>query len=273
MPTLSQLYIYPIKSLGGIALNGANVTSRGLQYDRRYMLVDDNNSFITQRVQPGMALFQTAIEEGKIIVWHKSNIAEKLYFPLVPELSAAITMVNIWDDFCEAQYVSHEADKWFSKMLDFSCRLVYMPESTERKVDSSYAIDNDISSFADDYHILLIGESSLEDLNSRLDESLPMNRFRPNFVMKGGIPYEEDTMAQFSINGINFYGVKLCSRCVVTTTDQETGTRGKEPLKTLATYRGSNNKVLFGQNVLCGGVGTITIGDDISIIKTKPALI
>ena len=182
-------------------------------------------------------------------------------------------MVTIWDDCCEAQHVSGEADKWFSEKLDFSCRLVYMPESTKRKVDSSYAIDNDITSFADDYHILLIGEASLQDLNSRLEKPLPMNRFRPNFVMEGGMPYEEDTMEQFSINDINFYGVKLCSRCIVTTTDQETGIAGKEPLKTLATYRGFNNKVLFGQNVLCGGEGMIKIGDEIRVVKTKPALI
>ena len=273
MPTLSQLYIYPIKSLGGIALNSANVTNRGLQYDRRYMLVDNNNSFITQRIQPQMALLRTAIEEGKLIVYDKDNIPEKLYLPLVPELSTATAMVNIWDDYCEAQYVSEEADKWFSKKLDFSCRLVYMPESTQRKVESSYAIDNYISSFADDYHVLLIGEASLEDLNRRLEESLPMNRFRPNFVMKGGMPFEEDTIGQFSINGINFYGVKLCSRCIVTTTNQETGITGKEPLKTLATYRGFNNKVWFGQNVLCAGEGIIKIGDAIRVIKTKPAMI
>jgi len=273
MPTLSQLYIYPIKSLGGIALDRANVTRRGLQYDRRYMLVDDNNFFITQRVQPGMALFRTTIEGGKLIVYHKGNIAERFYLPLVPELSIITAMVNIWDDCCEAQYVSVEADKWFSKKLDFSCRLVYMPESTKRKVDSFYAIDNDITSFADDFHVLLIGEASLEDLNSRLEESLPMNRFRPNFVMKGGTPFDEDTIEQFSINGINFYGVKLCSRCVVTTTDQETGITAKEPLKTLATYRGLNNKVLFGQNVLCGGEGMIKIGDEIRVIKTKPTLL
>jgi len=254
-------------------LDNANVTSRGLQYDRRYMLVDDNNTFITQRIQPGMTLLRTAIEESELIVYHKSSIAERLYLPLIPELSSATVRVNIWDDVCEAQYVSGEADKWFSKKLDISCRLMYMPESAKRKVDHSYAIDNDISSFADDYHILLIGESSLEDLNSRLEEPLPMDRFRPNFVMKGGIPYEEDTMEQFSINGINFYGVKLCSRCVVTTTDQDTGTRGREPMKTLATYRGINNKVLFGQNVLCGGAGMINIGDEIRVIKTKPALI
>jgi uncharacterized protein len=218
-------------------------------------------------------LFRTAILGRKLIVYHRDNIAEMLYLPLVPELSTTTVTVNIWDDFCEAQYVSEEADKWFSKRLDFSCRLVYMPDSTQRKVESSYAIDNDVTSFADDFHVLLIGEASLEDLNSRLEESLPMNRFRPNFVMKGGMPFEEDTIGQFSINGINFYGVKLCSRCIVTTTNQETGITGKEPLKTLATYRGFNSKVWFGQNVLCEGEGIIKIGDAIRIIKTKPALL
>ena len=102
---------------------------------------------------------------------------------------------------------------------------------------------------------------------------LPMDRFRPNIVMTGGYPFEEDTLEQFIVNGINFYGVKLCGRCVVTTTNQETGVTGKEPLKTLATYRMANNKVYFGQNVLCGGEGLIRVGDSISVIKAKQALI
>ena len=271
MPILSQLYIYPVKSLGGIALDKAMVTGRGLQFDRRFMLVDDNNFFITQRDQPKLALFRTAIEGEKLVIYHKDNINEKLSLPLVPAPLAERTMVNIWDDCCEAQFVSGTADKWFSSTLDLSCRLVYMPESTERRVDSEYAIDNDITSFADDFHVLLIGESSLEDLNSRLELPLPMNRFRPNLVMQGGRPFEEDTMARFSINGIDFCGVKLCSRCVVTTTDQETGFRDKEPLKTLATYRAFNNKLYFGQNVLCRGRGMIKIGDEMKIIKTEPA--
>ena len=273
MPFISQLYIYPIKSLGGIAVDKAIVTNRGLQFDRRFMLVDDNNSFITQRDQPKLGLFRTSIDEETLFVCHKDYAVDKLSLPLLPEPSEERVMVNIWEDSCEAQFVNDEADKWFSAKLEISCRLVYMPESTQRKVDSDYAIDKDITSFADDFHVLLIGESSLGDLNSRLEHPLPMNRFRPNMVMARGLPFEEDTMEEFSINGIDFCGVKLCSRCVVTTIDQETGFADREPLKTLATYRSFSNKLFFGQNVLCRGKGIVKIGDEIRIIKTRPSLV
>ena len=273
MLSISQLYIYPIKSLGGIAVASALVTNRGLQYDRRFMLVDSNNVFLTQRELPAMALLRTSIEHNDLIVYHKDNLADKLRVSLVPEPSALTAMVKIFDDLCEGQYINDEADKWFSDKLNFPCRLVYMPESTKRKVEEAYAFNDDITSFSDGYPILLIGQSSLDDLNSRMEEALPMNRFRPNMVAAGGQPFEEDTMEQFSINGINFYGVKLCARCVITTTNQQTGVTGKEPLKTLATFRMSNNKVLFGQNVLCGGEGVIRVGDEIRVVKTKPALI
>jgi len=273
MPIIGQLYIYPIKSLGGIAVDKAMVTNRGLQFDRRFMLIDGNNSFITQRSQPKLALLRTAIEGERLIVYHKDNADEKLSVPLVPKVAAERTMVNVWDDCCEAQFVNDEADKWISAKLDVSCRLVYMPESTQRKVDRDYAIDRDITSFADDFHILLIGQSSLDDLNGRLEKPLPMNRFRPNMVMEGGMPFEEDTMEEFSINGIDFCGVKLCSRCMVTTIDQESGFTAREPLKTLATFRSFSNKLFFGQNVLCRGKGMVKIGDEIRIIKTKPSLV
>ena len=273
MLSISQLYIYPIKSLGGIAVISAIVTNRGLQYDRRFMLVDSNNIFLTQRDLPAMALLRTSIEHNDLIVYQKDNLANKLRLPLVPEPLGLTAMVKIFDDLCEGQYINDEADKWFSDKLNFPCRLVYMPESTKRKVEEAYAFNDDITSFTDGYPILLIGQSSVDDLNSRLEELLPVNRFRPNMVIAGGQPFEEDTMEQFSIKEINFYGVKLCARCVITTTNQETGIKGKEPLKTLSTYRMTNNKVLFGQNVLCGGEGVIRLGDEIKIVKTKPALI
>ena len=245
MLSVSQLYIYPIKSLGGIAVTSAIVTNRGLQYDRRYMLVDNNNIFLTQRDIPEMALLRTAIEANELLICHKDNLADKLRLPLVPEPAGVTAMVKIFDDLCEGQYINDEADKWFSDKLNFPCRLVYMPESTHRKVDEVYAFNDDITSFTDGYPILLIGQSTVDDLNSRMEEPLPMNRFRPSMVVAGGQPFEEDTMEQFTINGINFYGVKLCARCVITTTNQETAIKGKEPLKTLATYRMINNKVLF----------------------------
>lgn len=273
MLSVSQLYIYPIKSLGGIAINKSVVTFRGLQYDRRYMLVDENNLFLTQREYPAMALLRTAIERDNLLVYHKNALSSKLILPLVPEPTNTNSMVKVWDDWCEGQYINKEADDWFSAQLGVSCRLVYMPESTNRKVDDKYALHNDITSFAEGYPILLIGQSSLDDLNSHLEEPLPMNRFRPNIVFTGGNPFEEDTMGHFLINDMNFYGVKLCARCVITATNQDTGIAGKEPLQSLAKYRMTNNKVLFGQNVLCGSEGIISVGDSIKVLKRKPVVI
>jgi len=272
MLSISQLYIYPIKSLGGIAVNTALITDRGLKNDRRFMVVDANGLFLTQRERPLMALLRTAIEADVLIVWHKDHQSDKLRLQLEPQPSLSVKIVKVWDDYCEAQYVSDEADKWFSEKLNSPCRLLYMPESTKRMVDPVYALSNDITSFSDGYPVLLIGQSSLDDLNGRMTEALPMDRFRPNIVMAGGTPFEEDSLEQFSVSGINFYGVKLCARCVVTTTNQETGVTGKEPLKTLATYRLANNKVYFGQNVLCRGEGLITAGDEIFVIKRKQGL-
>ena len=216
-----------------------------------------------------MALLRTAIENDKLLVFQKDFKEEKIILPLVPEMDSNTLMVKIWDDVCEAQLVSKEADNWFSEQLKFSCRLVYMPEKTERKVDPKYALDNDITSFADGYPVLIIGQESLDDLNSRLTEKLPMNRFRPSIVSTGGAAFEEDKIEHFRIKEIDFYGVKLSARCVITTTNQDTALTAKEPLKTLAGYRMKNNKVYFGQNLLLKGKGKISIGDQIEIVIKK----
>ncbi len=231
------------------------------------MLIDENNCFLTQRQFPEMALLRTAIEKDRLLVFHKDFKEEKIVLPLVPEINSKNLLVKIWDDVCEAQLISKEADTWFSKQLKFMCKLVYMPEKAERKVDPKYALDNDITSFADGYPALIIGQESLDDLNSRLIEKLPMNRFRPSIVSTGGAAFEEDTIEHFRIKEINFYGVKLSARCVITTTNQDTGLTAKEPLKTLAGYRMKNNKVFFGQNLLVKGNGKINIGDKIEIVK------
>lgn len=218
-----------------------------------------------------MALLQTAIENDQLFVFEKSAVEDKLVLPLSPEPFSKNICVKIWDDDCEAQLVSKEADEWFSKKINCRCRLVYMPQSTKRKVDTKYALNNEITSFSDAFPILIIGQSSLDDLNSRLTEPLPINRFRPNIVFTGGTPFQEDVMNHFKINGLDFYCVKPSARCVITTTNQETGITGKEPLKTLSTYRLKNNKVYFGQNVLVKGEGKINTGDTIEIIKQSEA--
>jgi uncharacterized protein YcbX len=264
MLQISELYIYPIKSLGGIPVNDAVVTPTGFKYDRRWMLVDGNGRFISQREVPQMALLKVTVENNGLLVAHKINNTSTV-IPFQTE--GQQISVTIWDDACTAQYVSKEADEWFTAALRINCRLVYMPDSTKRIVDQRYSPGNSITSFSDAYPFLMIGQASLEDLNSRLTEPLPMNRFRPNIVFTGGRPYEEDLMGHFIIGGINFYGVKLCGRCAITTINQASTLRGKEPLKTLASYRFKNNKILFGQNVVHKGEGTISVGDYLQIIS------
>ncbi|QMU31487.1 MOSC domain-containing protein [Adhaeribacter radiodurans] len=264
---LSDIYIYPIKSLGGVRVNEAIVEPQGLQYDRRWLLVDDTNTFLTQRVFPKMALLQVQLLPTGLLVTHKQQVAESLFVPFDSNnyLNTPLT-VTIWDDTVSAVEVSQEANAWFSQMLQINCRLVFMPPNAHRPVDMNYAFNNEPVSFADAYPFLLIGQESLKDLNNRLPEPLPMNRFRPNLVFSGGEPFVEDTWREFTIGHQNFAAVKPCSRCVLTTVNQDTAEKGTEPLRTLATYRTKNNKVMFGQNVLPRSVGNfLQTGSPISI--------
>lgn len=264
--TLSQIFIYPIKSLGGISLDRVVVQERGLQYDRRWMLVDEQGQFLTQRTLAGMALLQVDLLARGLQVSHRSR--PELPPLLVPfELPNPSRMrVRVWEDTCEALEAGAEAREWFSQALGLRCRLVYMPEDTRRQVDLQYARPGDITSFSDAFPILLIGEASLADLNQRLRQPVPINRFRPNLVFAGGTPFEEDGWDQFSIGAHHFRAVKPCSRCVVTTIDQQTAQKGPEPLRTLTTYRQQGNKILFGQNVLPLTAGqTLALGDTVTV--------
>ncbi|MEO5563163.1 MAG: MOSC N-terminal beta barrel domain-containing protein [Chitinophagaceae bacterium] len=273
MLQISRLFVYPIKSLGGISVPSALLTDRGFQYDRRWMLVDEQNQFMTQREYPQMALLQTDITSEGISIFHKNDIHERILVPFWCPSDIKLT-VQVWDDYCEAVFVSREIDQWLSKRLDVTCRLVFMPDDSLRKVDPKYAVrENNYTSLSDGYPILLLSQSSLDDLNSRLDKPLPMNRFRPNMVIMGANPYEEDEMADFMIRGVHFYGVKLCGRCVMTTINQESLEKGKEPLKTLSTYRQKENSIKFGQNVIYSTTGiSLKTGDRIEIIQRKAKL-
>ena len=272
MLTVSELHIYPIKSLAGIAVNSALLTSRGLQYDRRLMLVNEQNIFFTQREVAEMALLQPVIKNDGLYVHHKNNPAKSLFIPHQP-LSEERVTVTVWDDTCEALLYDDAINDWFSEALGLRCKLAFMPENSLREVDKRYAQHNEITSFADGYPTLIIGQSSLNDLNSRLAEPIPMNRFRPNIVFTGGDPFIEDQLQSFTINDINFSGVKPCARCVMTTIDQDTIAQSKEPLKTLAGYRRKENKILFGQNLLHQGDGVINVGDVIIVNAYQPAAI
>ncbi len=266
---ITQINIYPVKSLRGISLNAAKVEARGLQYDRRWMIVDPQGQFISQREVPEMTLLTTEITVDSLVISHATRSLPVLSVPLQPLKFAEPLVVKIWDDTCQALAVSAQADAWLSEMLQTPCRLVYMPDDSLRPTDPQYSQATDIVSFADGYPILIIGEASLEDLNQRLETPLPMNRFRPNLVFSGGAPYEEDTWKTFQIGNLSFRGVKPCGRCAITTINQENAERGSEPLKTLASYRLDGKRILFGMNVCWNVIASeetiLKIGDTIMV--------
>lgn len=266
---ITELYIYPIKSLAGIEVPKAKVESRGLQFDRRWMLVDENNQFITQRNFPKMALLQPEITASEIIVRDKSNIVSPLKISL-EEPKTHPEMVTIWDDTCPAKPVGLKADEWFSHILEMKCRLMYMHNDSVRQADQRYAInETDKVSFADGYPILMVSEESMNQLNQKMGLHYSIRRFRPNIVFKGGKPHEEDTLRKVTINGVELYGVKPCARCVLITIDPSTTNQGKEPSKTLSAYRKRDNKILFGENFIPMNHGEISIGNPIVVEEVK----
>ncbi len=265
---VSEIFVYPIKSLGGISMKSCEVDSRGFKFDRRWMLIDSDGNFMTQRNYPKMALLKVELSIEGLFVKDKSGNLKPLFVPFENRFNHK-TEVPIWNDKCEAVFVGKFADDWFGKVLNCNCRLVFMPDYVKRFVDKSYAFKNEIVSFADGFPFLLIGQASLDDLNSRLSEPLPINRFRPNIVFTGAEPFQEDSFSVIMINDLHFNVVKPCARCIITTTDQVTAERSAEPLKTLSTFRKSKNKVLFGMNLVHQNIGRISIGDDLIVLKYK----
>jgi uncharacterized protein YcbX len=255
--TLASLVVYPIKSAGGLAVPAWEVDAFGLRYDRRWMVVDQRGRMITQRTHPRLALARPALESERLVV--RAPGLAPLALPLQPGDAVSIT-VRIWSDTCTARWQGEAAARWFSGLLGVDASLVYMPESTWRPAAPAYAPATTRVSFADAYPFLLLSEESLADLNRRLAVPLPMNRFRPNLVIRGGTAFGEDELETFTIGEIGFRAAKPCDRCVLTTTDQDTAERGVEPLRTLATFRKRDGKVYFGQNVLHQGPGQLAVG-------------
>lgn len=265
---IQDLYIYPIKSLGGIRLSSAKVVERGLELDRRWMLVDESGTFLTQRKYPLMAQFKVEIGSAGLIVYPGFAPKNKVNIPFQPEMDTEVAVV-IWNDLVVAKLVDAQVDQWFSDLLDMPVRLVKMPHTTCRKVDPDYAENGESVSFADGMPYLIAGQESLNDINSRLASPVPMDRFRPNIVFSGGAAFEEDSWKHILIGGVDFQVVKPCARCVMITIDQATSEQGKEPLKTLSTYRRVGNKVMFGQNMVALGEGEVKVGDAIQILSAK----
>lgn len=255
-----DLYVYPIKSLGGIRLMNSKVTERGLELDRRWMLVDKENTFMSQRKYPEMAKLKVEIESDNLIVTNLIN-GDSIKICLGLKTNKR-EIVNIWDDKVYAEHLNDVYDKWFSTNLNKECRLFFQPEDSIRKIDERYFVTgNEHTSLSDGYPILIISEESVNQLNTKLEAKVSILRFRPNIVIRNSKPHEEDDLQYFEINNAAFQGVKPCARCNMTLLNPETLEIGTEPLKTLNTYRKSGNKILFGQNVVVLKEGFLSIGD------------
>jgi uncharacterized protein YcbX len=263
--TLSAITLYPVKSLAGISVTRWPVTKTGLQYDRKWMLVDNAGQFLSQRKLPRMALIKTALTDSHLIL--SASGMEDLPLPLTPADGETI-ISTIWNDQCEASSVSLEADQWLSSFLNQNCRLVYQPEEMIRQVDPDYGRHTDNVAFSDGFPFLIISENSLVSLNREMQLNLPMTRFRPNLVISGCPGYAEDNWREISIGNIDFRLPKPCSRCAIPTIDPETALAGKEPLSTLNRIRKWQNNVYFGQNALHNQCGTLTVGDAVQVKVT-----
>jgi uncharacterized protein YcbX len=261
---ISEINIYPVKSLGGIPVSSSRVMKKGLEHDRRWMLIDDDNVFLTQRIHNRMALFKMSFgNEGFQVSYQDKRLMIALGTQGDP------VRAKIWDDEVMVCEVSPVHSEWFSENLGVKCKLVAFPEQNERAVDARYRIADDHVSLADAYPLMIIGQSTLDDLNNRLEDPLPMNRFRPSVVFTGGEAFGEDHWERFTMNNLSFAGVKLCKRCVLTTVDQATAAKGAEPLLTLSKYRKKDGGVYFGQNVIPIELGQISIGDEIIVNSTR----
>ena len=265
MITLSNLTYYPIKACRGFDVAESRVERMGLANDRRMMVVTPEGEFLTQREYPRLALI-TPILKNDSVTLSAPNF-DSIQFAV--QKSGTRTMVNIWKSKgVHAIDQGDESAQWFSDWLGVSVRLVHVADGYKRRLNPEYASSaEDHTGFADGYPILIISEASLQDLNSKLDSALPMNRFRPNIVVQNCEPFAEDTWKRIRIGDVEMALVKPCPRCVVTTIDKETLEKSKEPLKTLSTYRNQEDGAMFGMNVIPLNDGEIKVGMSVEILE------
>jgi uncharacterized protein YcbX len=267
MPELDILIYYPIKACRGFEVDASNVERMGLEHDRRMMVTTRDGGFLTQREYPKLALVTPSIS-GQELTLSAPGMAG---LTIDIRKSGPTCAVDIWrSKGVRAVDQGEAAAAWFSDFLVASVQLVHMAEDYLRRLNQQYAVNaDDHTGFADGYPILLASESSLTDLNARMDIPVPMNRFRPNLVVKDCEPFVEDTWSRIRIGEVEMAVVKPCARCVVTTIDKDTLERSKEPLKTLASYRKQKSGAMFGQNVIPLNEGRLKLGMNVEILSQR----
>ena len=282
MLQIASLHIYPVKSCAGVSVPSWPINQYGFVHDREFLVVDQQGSFLTQRTHPKLATIQP-FPEHDFLRLRAPNLPETTvpwFRSPADHLGESKRLVSIWRDQVEADDLGEEIATWFSSHLGTNVRLVRKGSRYRRVVEEDRippvhraALGIREVSFADAYPFLIISEASLDDLNRRLRQPIPMNRFRPNIVIAGELePYAEDRWQTVEIGSLRFCHGAPCIRCIVTTTNQITLERAKEPLKTLATYRQNGyGGVLFGMNFFCeSSIGTIRAGDPVRSIRLAP---
>lgn len=263
MLTISELWVYPIKSCAGTRVSAAELTATGLANDRLLMIVDARGHFMTQRLLPRMALIRPTLIGDSLTL----DAPDQPVLALTVQRTGAARPVVVWGDECLAVDQGDAVADWLSAFLGRPLRLVALHAQHRRAVDRGYALDAaDEVGFADGFALLLIGQASLDLLNSKLDAPIEMRRFRPNIVVSGGAPHAEDAWRLLRVNGIDLNLVKPCARCAIPTVDPASGIKGLEPSRTLATYRARDGKIYFGQNVIHAGRGTLRVGDALTLV-------
>lgn len=269
-PTLSTIHVYPVKSCAPLTPDEALVERRGLAGDRRWMLVDANDVFVTGRKIPRLTLVTA---QPHVDVLRLDAPGMPTLRVEVPDEGSERIDTAVWGAPVRPRLATDSAHAWFSDFVGHPVRLVYMddgcPRFVKAKYEGRYGRDDDQVSFADGFPLMLISQAALDALNAKLDVAVPMLRFRPNLVVTGTAAHAEDDWKRIRIGAIEFEVAKACTRCVFTTVDFERGEfdPGSEPLRTLVDYRRSSDGVRFGQNLIARGRGTLRLGDPVEILE------
>jgi len=257
---VTEIIYYPVKSLGAISTSEIELDQFGIQNDRRFMLIDQNAKFVSQRTHPRLSFLSASLESNDLVVTSSGlGICSFPYDAFVEDVD-----VKIWSDTVAVKAIDASFSAELSEWLGVPVRMVYMPDSCIRQVDRDFFNQDQNVSFADAFPLLLTNTASLNDLNGKLEQPIPMSRFRPNIVISGDEAFQEDGWQHVTIGGVRFDLVKPCSRCGMTTIDNA-GKLGKEPLKTLASYRKNKFGVCFGQNLVHRSCGVIKVGDKLRV--------
>lgn len=263
---VSQLYLYPLKSARGYGVPQYSLDARGPQWDRRWMLVDNDGKFLTQRQHPVMTQLVARFEDNELQIAAPEMpelVIPQFYWEMVKKKQP----VTVWRDTVQAKVAEGHVNAWFEQVLKQPCKLAYMPEDTRRPVDPVYAKKGEITGFADGFPLLLTTEASLQQLGEWLGSPLDMMRFRPNIVVSGNTAFAEDGWKRLRVGNVEFEVAKRCSRCAIPTLDPWTGERNPAVFATLKAHRSHDGEVFFGQNLLAAGKGELKVGDSVEVLE------